>query len=72
MARVARTIDQRRIRRLRQQIQDPAYLDGAVDRLAGQITERLLGVTEQPQELALHRSESASRKDIARLLVDDE
>lgn len=71
MARVARQIDQEKIGHLKEQIQDPSYLEGAVDRLAGRITERLLGLDGQT-ELAVQRSDSDSRNDIARVLTDDE
>lgn len=70
MARVARTIDYSRIRRLQEQIDDPEYVDGAVERLAGRITERILGLDAlQPR---LQRADRSSRNDIARLLIEDE
>jgi hypothetical protein len=71
MARVARSIDTRRIRLLREQIQDPEYVQAAVDRIAGRITERLLGIDEG-RGVAVQRSERSSRKDIANFLVDEE
>ncbi len=70
MARVARKIDYSRIRRLQEQIDDPEYVEGAVERLAGRITDRILGLdASRPR---LQRSDSASRNDIARLLIEDE
>ena len=76
MGRVARSIDYNRIRQLRRRIQDPDYVQGAVDRLAGRITERLLGIDDREELVVAHggvqRSASSSNKDIARLLVDDE
>jgi hypothetical protein len=70
MARVARKIDYSRIRRLQEQIDDPEYVEGAVERLAGRITDRILGLdASQPR---LQRSDRSSKNDIARLLIEDE
>ena len=71
MARVARSIDQSKIRRLKMQIQDPEYVQGAVDRLAGRITERLLGLDDN-DPATIQRSTKSSKKDIATFLVDEE
>jgi hypothetical protein len=71
MARVARSIDQGKIRRIKMQIQDPEYVQGAVDRLAGRITERLLGLDDN-DPATIQRSTKSSKKDIAAFLVDEE
>lgn len=71
MARVAHQIDHTRISELRSLLNDPSYVDGAVERLAGRITEHLLG-DDRPAEHPSQRSERASRNDIARLLAEDE
>lgn len=70
MARVARKIDYSRIRRLQEQIEDPEYVEGAVERLAGRVTDRILGLdASRPR---LQRSDRSSKNDIARLLIEDE
>lgn len=71
MARLARQIDHSRISELRDLLNDPSYVEGAVERLAGRITERLLG-DEQTVEYPAQRSERSSRNDIARLLAEEE
>lgn len=71
MARVARKIDYSRIRRLQEQIDDPEYVEGAVERLAGRITDRILGLDSSRPRLH-QRSDRSSRNDIARLLIEDE
>lgn len=71
MARTARTIDDERIMQLREQIDDPGYVDGAVDRLAGRITARLLGLErEDPQPI--YRFASSSRNENAAPRRDEE
>lgn len=70
MARVARKIDYTRIRRLQEQIDDPEYVEGAVERLAGRITDRILGL--DGAHPTLHRAERSSKNDIARLLMEEE
>lgn len=72
MARVARPVDPRKIRHLKEQIQDPYYLQDAVDSLAGRITDRLLGFEEGSPFDASQRLASTSRNDIAVLLTDRE
>lgn len=72
MARVARPVDPRKIRYLKEQIQDPSYIQGAVDLLAGRMTERLLGLDEEAPHDRTQRSASSSRTDIAFLLRDAE
>lgn len=71
MARTARPIDYDRIRRLQQQIDDPVYVDSAIDRLAGRITARLLGFDREEPQLT-YRSASSSRMANAEARVDDE
>lgn len=72
MARVARPLDHTRIRYLKERIQDPYYLQGAVETLAGRITERLLGLDEETPYTTYHRSASNSKNDIASLLKEAE
>ena len=72
MARVARPIDPRKIRILKEQIQDPHYIHDAVDSLAGRITDRLLGLDDHSPYEADHRSANSSRNDIALFLNPDE
>lgn len=72
MARVGRAIDTGKILRLKQQIEDPTYVESAVDRLAGRITERLLGLDGEQPSVLRQRSASSSRRDIASLLDDEE
>jgi hypothetical protein len=73
MPRVARPIDLERIERLQNQIGDPAYLDSAIDRLAGRITDHLLD--EEPVHGIKgpgtdYRNASSSRSEKASSLVD--
>lgn len=49
MPRVAKPYDPVRIAYLKDQIRDPRYVDGAIDRLAGRITDRLLGLEEHAE-----------------------
>lgn len=56
MPRVARPIDLERLSHLRIQIGDPSYIESAVERLAGRITEHLLDLDRQ--ELALPPSQN--------------
>lgn len=46
MPRVAKPYDPVRIALLKTRIGDPEYVDSAIDRLAGRITDRLLGLDE--------------------------
>jgi hypothetical protein len=49
MPRVAKPYDPARIAHLKDQIRDPGYVEGAIERLAGRITDRLLGLEEHPE-----------------------
>ena len=69
MARVARPLDPLKINFLKEQINDPSYLQGAVESIARRITDRLLGFDE---EAVVHRSASHSRNENAFLLRDRE
>ena len=68
MARVARRIDPAKIEQLQNRIQDPRYVDAAVDRLAGGMTDRILGLDETVPADLDYRSASSSKNDIAVLL----
>jgi hypothetical protein len=67
MARVARPIDPGKIRKLKERISDPSYMEGAVEVLAGRITDRLLDTDDGIASLH-YLSESSSNKTIAEFL----
>jgi hypothetical protein len=73
MPRVAKPYDPIRIDQLKNQIRDPAYVDGAIDRLAGRITDKLLGLDEQPMRADRngYRRASSSSMESALLLRDE-
>lgn len=73
MARIARPIDQFKIRALQEQISDPEYLESAVERLAGRITAHILGIEENaPLRTTHQRAARSSNNDIAVFLDDEE
>ena len=74
MPRVAKPYDPARIAHLKQQIRDPDYVDGAIDRLAGRITDKLLGLDERPlgSGRESYRRASSSSMENAVLLSDEE
>lgn len=73
MPRVAKPYDPVRIAHLKDQIRDPEYVNGAIDRLAGRITDKLLGLEEQPvrADRRGYRRASSSSMENAFLLSDD-
>lgn len=74
MPRVAKPYDPVRIAFLKDQIRDPGYVDGAIDRLAGRITDKLLGLEEVPvrAERSGYRRASSSSMENALRLSDEE
>ncbi len=68
MARVARHIDAGKIRKLQECITDPDYIDGAVEILAGRMTERLLDSEAAELPSYGYRFASSSKKEIAKFL----
>ena len=74
MPRVAKPYDPVRIAHLKTQILDPRYVDGAIDRLAGRITDKLLGMEEHPRhgERGVYRRASSSSMENALFLNEEE
>lgn len=74
MPRVAKPYDPVRIAQLKNQIRDPEYVNSAVDRLAGRITDKLLGLDEYSlrQERNGYRRASSSSMENALRLSDEE
>jgi hypothetical protein len=72
MARVARHIDPGKIRKLQERITDPAYIDDAVDILAGRMTERLLDTDHDTDSatpsVRTYRLANSSKREIAEFL----
>ncbi len=69
MARVARKIDAGKIRRLREFLADPTYIDNAVETLAGRMTERILDQDGSDSSPVGYRLANSSRSAIADLLI---
>ncbi len=74
MPRVAKPYDPVRIAHLKQQIRDPEYVDGAIDRLAGRITDKLLGLEEDAIRIDRnnYRRARSSSMESANRLRDEE
>lgn len=72
MARVARPVDRSRILALRTSLDDNEYLMAAVDRLAGRITDKLLGMDDLPMYTDDYRSASDSSRSSASRRDEDE
>ncbi len=74
MPRVAKPYDPVRIAFLKTCIRDPLYVEGAIDRLAGRISDRLLGLDGPPGLVAPpgHRRTSSSSMERELLRSPDE